>query len=280
MLNPNRIIKKSSEPFPHIIIEDFFKKDFYEKLEINFPSKNEFIKQKKNVGRMHYDTTFGHNLYQDVINNSEAYKELHNYIYSEKFIKIFLELFNNEIENEINNKFLTVNIKKLKIDSKPYEIGNVFNKNNFSNKENFFLYPRLDLGLGEKGYGITTGGRGIHIDNPQRLISILFYVGGFSKMSGGEHRLWKVIDEKAVIAKTIKPKSNTLIASVQNNISYHDVNPIKEISGTRNAFYIAISCNSPIWKKVKVNDFNIKHNRNRCKLNLFQKIKKKFLNKI
>ena len=50
----------------------------------------------------------------------------------------------------------------------------------------------------------------------------------------------------AVIAKTIKPKSNTLIASVQNNISYHDVNPIKEISGTRNAFYIAISCNSPI----------------------------------
>ena len=77
------------------------------------------------------------------------------------------------------------------------------------------------------------------------------------------------------LAKEINPDSNLLIASLQNNISFHDVNPIKEISGTRNAFYIAISCNNPIWKKVKVNDFNLKHNRNRCKSNIFTKIKNK-----
>ena len=129
--------------------------------------------------------------------------------------------------------------------------------------------------MGEKGYGIKTGGNGIHVDNPQRLISILFYVGGFSKIKGGEHRLWKFNNKKVQIAKEFKPNSNLLIASLQTNISYHDVNPVTEITGTRNAFYIAISCSNSIWKKVKVNEFNLKHNRNRCKLNFFNKIKKK-----
>jgi len=100
-------------------------------------------------------------------------------------------------------------------------------------------------------------------------------VGGFSKIIGGEHRLWRVIDKKIQIAKEINPESNLLIASLQNNISYHDVNPIKEISETFNAFYIAVSCSNPKRKKIKVNDFNLKHNRNRCKLDFFSRIKKR-----
>ena len=271
MLNPDRTVEKSIDPFPYIVIKDFFKNDFYEKLENEFPKKNIFMSQKNNVGRMHYDTTFGHDLYQNIINNSEAYNKLHNYIYSDDFIKTFLELFNDEIDNEIDKNFLEINVKKLEINSKPFEIGKIYNKENLKKKKSSFLYPRLDIGIGEKGYGIDTGGKGIHIDNPQRLISILFYVGGFSKIEGGEHRLWKKVDGQAKVAKEIKPNSNLLIASLQNNISYHDVKPITEISGTRNAFYLAISCSNPIWKKVKVNEFNLKHNRNRCKLSFIGK---------
>jgi len=275
MLNPDRIIEKSTDPFPHVVIKNFFDKDFYDKLENEFPKKDAFINHKNNVGRMHYDTTFGHDLYQNVLRKSSAYNELHNYIYSNKFIETFLDIFNKDIDNEINKDFLKINVKKLVLDSKPFEVGKIYNKQSFKKKENSFLYPRLDIGMGEKGYGIKTGGSGIHIDNPQRLISILFYVGGFSKIEGGEHRLWKVNDKKVQIAKEIKPNSNLLIASLQNNISYHDVNPITEITGTRNAFYIAISCSNPIWKKIKVTEFNLKHNRNRCKLGFFNKIKKR-----
>ena len=275
MLNPDRIIEKSTDPFPHVVIKNFFDKDFYDKLENEFPKKDAFINYKNNVGRMHYDTTFGHDLYQNVLRKSSAYNELHNYIYSNKFIETFLDIFNKDIDNEINKDFLKINVKKLVLDSKPFEVGKIYNKQSFKKKENSFLYPRLDIGMGEKGYGIKTGGSGIHIDNPQRLISILFYVGGFSKIEGGEHRLWKVNDKKVQIAKEIKPNSNLLIASLQNNISYHDVNPITEITGTRNAFYIAISCSNPIWKKIKVTEFNLKHNRNRCKLGFFNKIKKR-----
>ena len=275
MINPNKIIEKNSEPFPYLIIKDFFSEDFYKKLEKDFPTKKEFLKQKKNVGRMHYDSTYGHNLYKDILDNSEAYKELHNYIYSDQFIKTFLDLFEIDIDKEISKKFLEINVKKLGIQSQPFEIGEVFNKQNLKKKKESFLYPRLDIGMGEKGYGIKTGGNGIHVDNPQRLISILFYVGGFSKIKGGEHRLWKIDNEKVQIAKEFKPNSNLLIASLQTNISYHDVNPVTEITGTRNAFYIAISCSNPIWKKVKVNEFNLRHNRNRCKLNFFNEIIKK-----
>ena len=275
MLNPDRIIEKSTDPFPHVIIKNFFDKDFYDKLENEFPKKDAFINHKNNVGRMHYDTTFGHDLYQNVLRKSSAYNELHNYIYSNKFIETFLDIFNKDIDNEINKDFLKINVKKLVLDSKPFEVGKIYNKQSFKKKENSFLYPRLDIGMGEKGYGIKTGGSGIHIDNPQRLISILFYVGGFSKIEGGEHRLWKVNDKKVQIAKEIKPNPNLLIASLQNNISYHDVNPITEITGTRNAFYIAISCSNPIWKEIKVTEFNLKHNRNRCKLSFFNKIKKR-----
>lgn len=275
MLNPDRIIEKSTDPFPHVIIKNFFDKDFYDKLENEFPKKDAFINHKNNVGRMHYDTTFGHDLYQNVLSKSSAYNELHNYIYSNKFIETFLDIFNKDIDNEINKDFLKINVKKLVLDSKPFEVGKIYNKQSFKKKGNSFLYPRLDIGMGEKGYGIKTGGSGIHIDNPQRLISILFYVGGFSKIEGGEHRLWKVNDKKVQIAKEIKPNPNLLIASLQNNISYHDVNPITEITGTRNAFYIAISCSNPIWKEIKVTEFNLKHNRNRCKLGFFNKIKKR-----
>ena len=141
-----------------------------------------------------------------------------------------------------------------------------------------FIYPRLDIGIGEAGYGKKLGGGGIHIDNPQRIISIIFFAGGYKAMNGGEHRIWKKINNEIKVEKVIRPKPNLLIASIQNNVSFHDVNPIKEISGTRNAFYIAISCNNPIWKKIKVNNFNLLYNKNRCKLNSFFKLKKVFQN--
>ena len=159
-----------------------------------------------------------------------------------------------------------------------YEVKKLFSKYDLKKNKEVLLYPRFDIGLGEVGYGIVTGGKGIHIDNPQRLISVLFYAGGYTKMIGGEHRIWKKNGDKIEIEKVIQPKPNLLIATLQNNIGFHDVNPVKEISGSRAVFYCAISCSTPIWKKIKVNDFNIKYNRQRCELNLFYKLKRVFQN--
>ena len=279
MINPNKKINKNTSPYPYIIIEDFFENEFYKKIESEFPIKNDFLNFPSNkVGRMDYDTSFGDKLYSNLINKSSTFKLLHDFIYGEKFMKMFLDLFSKDIENEINNSFLKIDIKNTPLKAQPYEVNSIISKHNFKKKSDNFLYPRLDIGIGGVGYGKNFGGGGIHIDNPQRIISILFFSGGYSKMNGGEHRIWKKINNEIKIEKVIQPKPNLLLASIQNNVSFHDVNPIKEISGSRNAFYIAISCNNPIWKKIKVNNFNFLYNKNRCKLNLFFKFKKFFQN--
>ena len=279
MINTNKKINRSNFPYPYIIIEDFFEKEFYKKIESEFPTKNDFLNfSNSKVGRMNYDTSFGDKLYSNLINKSKTFKFLHDFIYGEKFMKMFLDLFSKEIKHEIDNNFLKIDVKNTPLNTQPYEVEGIINKHNFRKKSDNFLYPRLDIGMGEVGYGKKFGGGGIHIDNPQRIISIIFFAGGYNKINGGEHRIWKKINNEMKIEKVIQPKPNLLIASIQNNIGFHDVNPVEEISGTRNAFYIAISCNNPIWKKIKVNNFNLLYNKNRCKLNLFLKLRKVFQN--
>lgn len=281
MINNNFNLKKFEDPYPYIVIENFLEDKFYKNLEKDFPKVDDFIEKPRSVNRMNYDTTYGDELYFNLIKKSFYFKKFHDYIYSYNFINFFLDNFRENIDNEFKNNFLTENVLSYPIKTAPYEVNGIIGKNNFKKKKNKFLYPRLDIGLGTKGYGKSNGGGGIHIDNPQRLISILFYVGGYKHIVGGEHRIWKRVfnSNKLKPSYKIKPNRNLLIAGLQNNLAFHDVNPILRIDGTRNAFYLAISSTVPIWKKVKVNSFNLKYNKNRVTLNIFQKTKK-YLNKI
>lgn len=270
MLNPNSIINQFSEPFPHVIIDNFFETSFFNELESFFPKDIEF--KDNNVNRMHGDTTYGDELYTNLINKSEAYFKLNEWVYSNDFFEYFLKFFNKYFDAE---KDLMDNPNNFTFKAEPYEIGKVYNLNNFEkNNDTSYLYSRLDLGYGKERYGEDSGGRGPHIDNPQRLISILFYVGGFSKIDGGEHRMYRLSnDNKSIeVDKIIEPKKNTLIASLQNNLAFHDVNPIKEISGQRNAYYLAISASKRVWKPSKRNYINKKYNKNRVEKNILHKL--------
>ena len=279
MINTDFKIRKFENPFPYIVIENFLEQNFYEKLEADFPNIDEFKENPRSVNRMNYDTTFGDKLYSNLIKKSLYYKKFHDYVYSEKFINFFLNKFKDNIQAESNRKFLTENIFEYSIIPDPYEINGIIGKRELKNNYDKFLYPRLDIGVGTKGYGKNNGGGGIHIDNPQRLISILFYVGGYSEIEGGEHRIWKKDSRNNTleIHEEIKPKKNLLIAGLQNNLAFHDVNPITSVKGSRNAFYLAISSTVPIWKKVKSNEFNSKYNKNRVTPTFFQKKKKNLL---
>tara|TARA_B100000989_G_C19468646_1_gene439603 strand:+ start:163 stop:1014 length:852 start_codon:yes stop_codon:yes gene_type:complete len=279
MINTDFKFRKFENPFPYIVIENFLEQNFYEKLETDFPNIDKFKENPRSVNRMNYDTTFGDNLYSNLIKKSLHYKKFHDYVYSEEFINFFLNKFKDNIQAETHRKFLTENIFEYSIIPDPYEINGIIGKKELKNNYDKFLYPRLDIGVGTKGYGKNNGGGGIHIDNPQRLISILFYVGGYSEIKGGEHRIWKKDSQNNTleIHEEIKPKKNLLIAGLQNNLAFHDVNPITSVNGSRNAFYLAISSTVPIWKKVKSNKFNLKYNKNRVTPTFFQKIKKNFL---
>ena len=89
MINKNFILEKFDYPFPYIKIKDFLEKDFYENLESNFPKIEEFKKFKRSVSRMDHDTTYGDDIYSNLISKSSYYKKFHDYIYSEQFIIFF-----------------------------------------------------------------------------------------------------------------------------------------------------------------------------------------------
>tara|TARA_B100000315_G_C14510341_1_gene556654 strand:+ start:419 stop:1243 length:825 start_codon:yes stop_codon:yes gene_type:complete len=274
MINKNYKIKKLTEPYPYLIIDNFFSDSFYSELEQNFPNSNNF--SDNNVGRMHGDMTFGENLYDELLRKSKAYYELHHWVYSKNFINFFINIFRSDINNQED---LIDNPKEFDIITRPIEVGKVFNIDNFQkNQSKPFLYSRLDLGYGKKNYGVDTGGRGPHIDNPQRLISILMYIGGFNYIKGGEHRIYKKKSDNLLVFETIQPIKNRIIASLQNNDAFHDVNPVVDIDGQRNAFYLAISASKKIWKSCKRNKININYNKNRVEKSLLKRFLKKLKN--
>lgn len=279
MINKNYEIYYNSHPFPYIKIKNFFDKNFFKELEDGFPSLDQFKNSKSSFKRMHYDITYGDFLYNQLITNNKAYRKFHDYIYSNQFIDLCINFFLKDINHEIKKNFLDQNVLNYRKITYYADLENsnaVLHKNSKA-----FLYPRFDIGTGLKGYGISTGGGGVHVDNQQRLISGLFYVGGYQKILGGEHRIWKKTKDKKKIEihEVIEPEKNLMILALQNNIAFHDVNPVNSIDGTRNAFYLAVSSSKSVWAKVKNSSFNRKYNKNRVKNNFifqfFQKLKRK-----
>ncbi len=227
------------------------------------------------------DATSGNSVYEDFLNKCNSFKLFHEWVYSQDFFKFFIDLFKEDLSEEFDKGSLKVDFKKnVNFHSKPYELSEVLGINNFENKnDGLFFYPRLDVGYGKKNYGLFNGGSGPHIDNPQRLISILIFLGGYKFLQGGEHRIYEKNQNDLQIFESYKPITNRVIASVQNNFAFHDVNPIKKIIGQRNAFYLAISANKKIWIDCENDSLNKKYNPNRYNYskyeNLINRLKKK-----
>ena len=88
---------------------------------------------------MNYDTSFGDELYSDLINKSKTFKLLHDFIYGEKFMKMFLDLFSKDIEDEIKNSFLKIDIKNTPLRVQSYEVNGIISKHDFKKKKDRFM---------------------------------------------------------------------------------------------------------------------------------------------
>jgi hypothetical protein len=228
-------------PYPHVVLKNAL--DELSRLNADFPSKDQFGP----TIRMDGDLTAGDQKYEELISQSSVYSALHRQIYSIEFIKVFLELFRPSIQHAYEHGELLADPFTLKIVSEPVEkrvSGRLF-----VGGAEPFLYPRFDVGYGGTGYGLHNGGKGIHIDNLPRLNSILVFLNTPQSMVGGSHRLYGLHKSKPILARVYRPVSGLLIASLQSNRAFHDVEPIERIVGERRAFYMAVSCNEPIWKK-------------------------------
>jgi hypothetical protein len=243
MLRLDRLAREQviESPYPHVVLASAL--DELPKLNADFPSNDHFGP----TIRMDGDLTAGDQGYDELISQSSAYSALHRQIYSIEFIKVFLELFRSSIQYAYEHGELVVDPFALRIVPEPIEKR--VSGRSFVGGADSFLYPRFDIGYGGVGYGLHNGGRGVHIDNLPRLISILVFLNTPQSMVGGSHRVYGLQGNIPVLRRVYHPVSGLLIASLQSNRAFHDVEPIKAIDGERRAFYMAVSCSEPIWKK-------------------------------
>lgn len=243
MLRLDRLLREkvTERPYPHVAMANAL--EAIHQLNEEFPSLDQFGP----TIRMDGDLTAGDIGYEALLSRSSAYAALHRQVYSAQFVSAFLELFQPHIERAHGNGELLVNPFALKVLPEPVETR--VSGRSFVGGEEPFLYPRFDIGYGGVGYGIQNGGRGVHVDNLPRLISILVFINTPRAMIGGSHRLYGLSRGKPVLERVYRPMAGLLIASLQSNRAFHDVEPISEIVGERRAFYIAVSCSKAIWRK-------------------------------
>jgi hypothetical protein len=243
MLRLDQLVRGSviEEPYPHIVLAGSL--DAIGELNQDFPSKCQFGPSI----RMDGDLTAGDPEYEHLLLRSSAYASLHRQVCSRQFIGAFLKPFRSHIQRAYENGELLANPFALKVVPEPVETR--VSGRSFVGGGEPFLYPRFDIGYGEVGYGIHNGGRGVHVDNLPRLISILVFLNTPQAMVGGSHRLYGLRKNRPVLEKVYQPVAGLVIASLQSNRAFHDAEPISEIVGERRAFYMAVSCSEPIWKK-------------------------------
>jgi hypothetical protein len=243
MLRLDQLVRQKviDEPYPHVAFENAL--EGISDLDADFPLKGGFGP----TIRMDGDLTAGDPGYEALVAQSSAYGALHRQVYSTEFVSLFLELFRSPLQQAYGNGQLLADPFALKIVPQPIEkrVTGKF----VVGESGPFLYPRFDIGYGGVGYGRHNGGGGIHIDNLPRLISILVFLNTPRSMVGGTHRLYGLRGSEPVLAKEYHPTSGLLIASLQSNRAFHDVEPVAEIDGERRAFYMAVSCSQPVWKK-------------------------------
>lgn len=233
-----------ASPYPHIAYADAV--PVHDGLVADFPDESRFGAKI----RMHGDLTAGDAEYDRLITESPAYKAIHEWVYSQGFIETFLEMFDEEIEVRVSSGELLLDPRKLPIQPHPYEYRKMVGLSSVK-KSDPFLFPRLDIGIGKLNYGLENGGGGIHVDNLTRLVSILLYIDDNPTMVGGEHRLYRIEKKQPVIDKIYPAQPNFMVASLQSNSAFHDVNPVTAIEGFRKAMYMAVSCSTVIWRPHK-----------------------------
>jgi hypothetical protein len=222
-----RVIEK---PYAHVVCENAL--EDVRNLEADFPPKQAFGP----TIRMDGDLTAGDPGYEALIARSSAHGALHRQIYSTEFISVLLGVFRAPLQLAYAGGMLLADPFALRIVPEPIEkrVTGRF----VPGETGPFLYPRFDIGYGGLGYGRHNGGGGVHIDNLPRLISVMVFLNTPRSMVGGTHRLYGLRRNKPVLEREYRPVAGLLVASLQSNRAFHDVDPIVQIDGERRAFYI------------------------------------------
>lgn len=235
------------EFFPVVVQDDLLDPSTHADLLRHLPPPAEFGKGF----RMHGDLTAGDARYEELLADSQTWRQLHDYVYSEALVNDVIGHFEPNIELLVSRGELLVDPREGKFN--PRVEGRAISKSVADEPVGRVeLYSRLDLGYGSEGYGRRGGGGGIHIDNASRLVSGLVYFSDQSDMVGGEFELVRLDHEGKECGSRLVPiRQNRGVVSLQTNSAFHRVRPVVSCERPRYALYFAIASRTRLWRPIE-----------------------------
>jgi hypothetical protein len=192
--------------------------------------------------RSHKDIHESDELFKEVCDKSEWWRLFSAQIHSKGWWRQQISLMLRNLEPEEN----PLGQLSEGIEGMPFRHDYVESRAGIPDGKEVFLYGRMDIGYGVEGYGRDNGGKGVHIDMPQRIVSGLLYFTDQNQLEGGEFQRYSQ-DGKTLIAQ-YPVQRNRAILSFQAPGAYHAVNPVTKAITPRVAAYFALSCSKPLWR--------------------------------
>ena len=255
--------QKFNKPYPLLIFDNFFDKNFLKRILSEFPSFEEFIKFKKTMVNRHFLSNENPDFY-NYINKNKSWLEFYKNVNSKEFFDKIINLLVDK-NSEDYKKFLDLNynenlylkstlkfnfmhyVKQLTQDMPQNRFTN-FLKGNIKNiiklisskKNNCYL--RLDISSAFSGYKRTP-----HKDSDGTIFAFLIYLEDKSVI-GGTGGDFIVNDNSFKIIKELEPKKNRAVFFLSNQNSYHSVSEMKQVNNWRKFIYGGFtSSNKNIW---------------------------------
>ena len=221
-----------SEPFPHVIHNQFIEPDIYRQLRKSFPIC------PPNLSPTGYSLYWVDDDYQRLLDTELAWRALFDTFHSQQFIEWAREQFAplwRKLGCTIDlSKARYVPYREDRVDKERATLRHV-------EYEPDELWVRLDIHQGPVGYS-----RAIHLDHRRRLVSMLIYLCDQreNQMQGGELLLHNAAHTPV---KRITPQHDLMVAFPCTGSSHHSVTPITSLAAPRNYVQVHISSSVDIW---------------------------------
>jgi len=264
VLNSNLSENFRNDPFPHLEVLDFIDDSVMKELVKDFPSEHEFSSAKTLKSRATHNIYYTDSLFRDLINRSEAWRKLYEFINSKDFLAYFMSHFKGHLidlgyQHNVEKIRFKEHLESREEISHSSHIRRLrglffdpFTKNNYS------VFSRLDLSLGGMGYGKPP-----HADNENRLGGAVLYLNSADETEtvGGDFQVWGVKDEyktenlgripdreKLELQHSYPFRRNSALFFPCHDRSYHSVGEITSQKEKRKFLYLSLSFKSHnVW---------------------------------
>jgi hypothetical protein len=231
-----------TEPFHHVIQNEFIDSEHYKQLYQSFPTC------PPHVGPTGFSVYWGDEEYQELLHAQPAWQKLFNTFHSQLFIdwcrEQFAEVWDQEGCRIDLSRARYVPYREDRIDKERRTLRKV-------EHEPHELWVRMDIHQGRMGYD-----RPVHLDHARRLVSMLIYMCDRreNEMTGGELLLHGVESKgpRPFPFKRVAPGHNLMVAFPCTSRSYHSVSTITAQRAPRNYVQVHLSSSIDAWTHPEV----------------------------